>query len=81
MAQERQPISTVGVGSIDRSPLNERYQAAPRAGGEEKSRLDSEGAAPAVKGEGALFARPYQWLEEHELRQLVCTLWRRKGVI
>ena len=43
--------------------------------------LDSEGAAPAVKGEGASFARPYQSLEEFDLRQLVRTLWRRKGVI
>ncbi len=34
MTQERQPISTVGVGSVDRRRLNERNQTAPRAGGE-----------------------------------------------
>ena len=43
--------------------------------------LDSEGAAPAVKGEGALFARSYQSLEEFDLRQSVRMFWRRKGVI
>jgi Undecaprenyl-phosphate glucose phosphotransferase len=46
MAQKRQPMSTVGVGSIDRSPVNERYRAAPRAGGEGGLRADSIEKSP-----------------------------------
>ncbi len=42
---------------------------------------DRNGAAPAVKGEGALFARPYHSLEEIDLRTLLRKVWRRKGII
>ncbi len=43
--------------------------------------VDSEGVAPAVKGERAFFARPYRSLEEFDLRQLLRKLWRRRGII
>ena len=42
---------------------------------------DSKGAAPALKGEGAFFARPYDSLEEIDLRTLLRKVWRRKGII
>ena len=43
--------------------------------------VDREGVAPAVKGERAIFARPYRLLEEFSLRQLLRKLLRRRGII
>ena len=43
--------------------------------------IDSDSAAPAVKGERAFYPRPYQSLEEFGLGQLLRKLWRRKGII